>query len=788
MIKNYLKITWRNSTRHKSYTFLNIGGLSIGMACSLLILLWVRHELSYDRFHPYADRLYRVTCNLGDFKAAVTPAGMASGMQRQIPELEASVRISKPINSLFEAGEKKFEEERVFFVDSNFLDVFSFRLLKGNAATALKDPGALLITEEMEKKYFGSEDGLGRVIRRNNGEDFVVAGILANSPSNSHIQYDFIIPMSNLARTDPDLKNGTWGNFIFYTYFRLARNADSSPEGLRKLTERMYAVYKSHATTLKIDFLLQPLTDIHLYSDTQIDLPGHGNSQYVKIFFVVAVFILLVACINFTNLATARSERRAREVGLRKVVGAGRFQLIIQFLGESLVFAVLSLVVAILMVLIALPAFNTLAEKPLSLSFSDGQLWMSLLGIAVVTGVLSGSYPALFLSGFVPAKVLKGGVRVAGANRYFRNMLVVIQFTVAIVLLVGTAVVYKQLHFIKSRHLGFDKSNLLYMSMTGEMGQKMQTLKALLSANPLTEDFTIISELPTVLSSGTVDLVWEGQMTKNETIVPSIDVDENFTRIFKTNMLAGRGFSRSFREDSSNYVINERAMHIMGMNLKNAIGQRITFSGRKGTIIGVVKDFHFKSLQYAVEPLILRFNKWGGPVIVRTKEGQNEATITAMRAISKDLNPAYPFSYGFLDKDLDNLYHREQRMGNIFNLFAGLAIFISCLGLYGLSAFMAEQRKKEIGIRKVLGATVTGVVALLSRGYLRLIGVAFVMASPIAWYIMSKWLQDFAYQTRIDWWIFVVAGLLAAAIALCTVSFQSIRAALTNPVTSLRGE
>ncbi|CAG5067815.1 hypothetical protein DYBT9623_00542 [Dyadobacter sp. CECT 9623] len=788
MLSNYFKIAWRNMLRQKAYSALNIAGLSIGMACSILILLWVRNELSYDRFHANADQLFRMTCNAGDFKAAVSPAGMAAGLQSQMPQIEASVRLSKPVTSLFEAGEKKFQEKRVVFADSNFLRVFSFPLLKGDVRTALSNPGALLITEEIAKKYYGDQDPIGKVIRRDNHENFTIAGVLANTPSNSHLQFDFVMPMSYLARFDNDLKTSTWGNFNFYTYFQLNKNVNTSAAGLQAMAAQIYKLYKAHGNEMKVDFQLQPLTAIHLHSDLQIDLPGHGNMQYVNIFFVVAIFILVVACINFMNLATARSERRAKEVGLRKVVGAGRYQLIVQFLGESLIFSFLSLLIALVIVYMLLPVFQMLTEKELAIQLLDGRLLLSLVGIAILTGLVSGSYPALFLSGFAPVKVLKGKMRVAGANLLFRNGLVITQFVVAIILLIGTAVVYKQLNFIKNRNLGFDKSNLLYLSMSGELWDKKQALKTALGENPLTENFSIISQLPTAITSGTVDLEWEGQVARNEIVVPSLDVDENFVKVFKTKLLAGRGFSRDFSGDTANYVINERAMQIMGMNAGNAVGKSISFSESKGTIIGVVKDFNFKSLQHAVEPLILRLNRWGGVVIVRTRGGANEATIGKLGEISRQLNPAYPFTYGFLDKDLDNLYRSEQQMGNIFNLFAGLAIFISCLGLYGLSAFMAEQRKKEIGVRKVLGATVSGVVALLSQGFLKLILIAILLATPIAWYAMDRWLADFAYQTTIDWWVFVLAGLIAATIALVTVSFQSIRAALMNPVKSLQGD
>ena len=788
MLKNYFKIAWRNIVRQKAYSILNIAGLSIGMACSILILLWVQNELSYDRFHSRANQLFRITCSAGEFKTAVSAAGMAKGLQAQLPQIKAGVRISKPFPALFEVGEKKFEEKRVFFADSNFLQVFSFPLLAGNAATALKDPGAILISQQTAEKYYGTRDAVGKTIRINNNENFTIAGVLANTPSNSHFQFDVIIPMKTMAKWDWDLQNDTWSNFNFYTYLELDEKTAGSELAQQKLLQQIAKIFKAHGATVKIDFQLQPLTDIHLHSNLQIDLPGHGNMQYVNIFFIVAIFILAVACINFMNLATARSERRAKEVGLRKVVGANRYQLIFQFLGESLIFSFVSLVIAIGIVYLLLPVFKMLTEKTLAIDLLNGKLLLSLIGIAVLTGLLSGSYPALFLSGFAPVKVLKGKLRVAGGNLLFRNALVVTQFVVAIVLLVGTAVVYKQLDFIKKRNLGFDKSNLLYLPMTGELGEKKQALKASLAQNPLTENFTVISNLPTTLETGTVDVVWDGQTTRNQVIFPSLDVDENFVKVFKSQILAGRGFDKSFSGDSSSYMINEKAMQIMGMNVGNAVGQNLTFGDAKGTIIGVVRDFHFKSLQYAMEPLVLRLNKWGGVAMVRTTAGSNEQTIKALEKINQELNPAFPFTFGFLDKDLDNLYRSEQQMGNIFNLFAGLAIFISCLGLYGLSAFMAEQRTKEIGVRKVLGATVAGVVSLLSRDFLKLILIAIVIASPIAWYAMNKWLQGFAYQTTLEWWVIVLAGILATAIALFTISFQSIKAALMNPVKSLRSE
>jgi len=785
MLKNYFKIALRNILRHKAYSILNISGLAIGMACSILILLWVQNELSYDRFNANADQLYRLTCSAGDFKAAVSPAGMAPGLQAEMPEIKATVRLSKPTTNLFEVGTRKFEEKRGFFADSNFLQVFSFSLVKGNPRTALQQPDAILISEDMARKYFGDEDAMGKVIRKDNSDNCIVTGILANVPSNSHLQFDFILPLSSVVNKVDDLKNKVWDRFNFYSYLLLDKNSAAAAS---RLINRIQQIYKTHNSEEKIDFQLQPVTSIHLHSNLQIDVPGHGNIQYVNIFFIVALFILAVACINFMNLATARSARRAKEVGLRKVVGAGRSQLIMQFLGESLIISFLSLAIAIGIVYLLLPAFNTLAEKKLAIHLLNGKLLISLIGIALVTGIVAGSYPALFLSGFKPVKVLKGKIRLAGGNLLFRNGLVVTQFVVAIILLVGTAVVYKQLNFIKNKNLGFEKSNLLYIPMTGDIWGKQQALKTSLQQNPLTSSFSVISDLPTALVSGTINVLWEGKDPNSQVVIPSIDVDENFIDVFKMKMLSGRGFSKEYKGDTSNYVINETAMRLMGMTGNNAAGKTLSFGGTKGTIIGVVKDFNFKSLQYTIEPLVLRLNRWGGLVTVRTQPGNTEATIKALEKINHELNPSYPFTYSFLDKDLDNLYRGDQQMGRIFNLFAILAIFISCLGLYGLSAFMAEQRTKEIGVRKVLGASVFNIVYLLSGSFTKLIVVAMTIAIPVSWFAINSWLKGFAYRIDISWIIFLVACGTALLIAWLTVGYESIKAAVANPVKSLRTE
>ncbi len=789
MLKNYLKIALRNLVHHKAYSLINISGLAIGMTASILILLWVQNELSYDRFNDNADRIYRITCNASDFRAAVNPAGMPAGLQTVMPEIKNTVRLSHLSTVIFASGNRKFEEKLVFYTDSTFLQMFSYPLISGNRLTALMRPDAVLLTEEMAKKYFGSTDALGKTLRLNNKDLVTVTGVLANIPSNSHLQFDFILPMSAIGQDNDDIKNNVWDNFNFYTYVLLDRHFVPTAASISKLCSQMDEIYKKHVTDIKVKFQLQPLTNIHLHSSgLQVDLPGHGNAQYVNIFFIVAIFVLVVACINFMNLATARSARRAKEIGLRKVSGALRGQLIKQFLGESLFISFFALLLAIALVVLVLPGFNELSGKNLSIHFTDANLLITLFAIALFTGLISGSYPALFLSGFQPVKVLKGNIKSMGGNLIFRNALVTTQFIVSILLLIGTVVIYNQLQFIRNRDLGFDKENLLCMPMTGELWSRQQALRTELLQNPLTNHFTIVSELPTNLFSGTISVFWEGKDPKSQVVIPSMDVSEDFVSVFQMKVLKGRDFSTTFKADSNNYIVNEKMVQVMGRTLDDVVGKPLSFGNVKGTIIGVVKDFNFKPIQQAIEPLVLRLNRYGGIVVVRTKRGTTEATINSLGKISRKLNPAYPFSYNFLDQDLNSLYQGDQKMGKIFNLFALLAVFISSLGLYGLSAFMAEQRTKEIGVRKVLGASTFNIVYLLSTGFTRLIIIAIAISIPLSWFAVSRWLETFAYHIHLNWIIFLIAPLAALMIAWLTVSYESIKAAIVNPVNSLRSE
>jgi ABC-type antimicrobial peptide transport system permease subunit len=488
------------------------------------------------------------------------------------------------------------------------------------------------------------------------------------------------------------------------------------------------------------------------------------------------------------NLATARSARRAKEVGLRKVAGAVRFQLIRQFLAESSLIAFLSLLLAMIIVIAALPAFNELAGKNLAVSFLNIKLVLSLVTITFLTGLLAGSYPAFFLSSFVPAAVLKGNLKSGAKSATFRNVMVVVQFTVSITLLVGTAVVYNQLQFIKNKNIGFDKENLIYAPMTGDLWKNYRTLRAQLEQNSITSEFTFVSDLPTLVTNNTISVTWPGKDPDSQPLFSNMAVDENTINVFQLTLLTGRNFSKDIAADSVNLILNEAAMKTMNMTIDDAVGKRVNLWGNDGVVIGIVKDFNFQPLQKSIDPMILRYNTWGGIAVVRTKPQQMETTVKEMENIFKTLNPEFPFAYNFVDQDFDKMYKAEHRLGNLFTIFAGLAIFISCLGLYGLSAFLAERRTKEIGVRKVLGASVAHIVYLLSKTFTKPILIAMLIATPLSWYAMDQWLSGFAFHITISWTIFLFAFIVSLAVAMATVSFESIKAAVADPSKSLRDE
>jgi len=789
MVFNYIKIAVRYLIKHKGFSFINIAGLAIGMTCSLFILLWVQDELSFDKFQRDVDRMYRVNIHLPDMdvKAAVSDAPMAEAAQQEIPEIQQAIRLSMNNNDLMQVGDKVFEESGIVFADSNFLSFFTFPLIEGDPKTALDRPASILLTEQMAIKYFGTTKVVGQTIQKSNRkQDLTITGVLAPIPHNSHLQFDFIEPMSTIAKTNPDLATHRWDNFGWYTYLKL--NQPATAGEVSKINARLDEVYHEHEKNMKIHFFLEPVTSIHFTPGLLVDVPGITDRQYVYVFSVVGIFILVVACINFMNLATARSARRAKEVGLRKVAGAFRSQLIGQFLAESTIIALVALIIALALTGALLPMFNGFSGKTVSLSLLDPMLVAGLLAITVITGLLAGSYPAIFLSRFMPAKVLKGELRSGASSGVFRNAMVVVQFSVSIMLLVGTTVVFQQMQFISHRNLGYDKENLVYIPVKGDLGKDVTRLKTLLESHEATRDFSFASAVPTNLANGTINVDWDGKDPNAQPLFPNMAVDENFIDVFKMTLLSGRSFSRDIKADTANYMVNEEALKIMNMTPENAIGKRLGLFGINGTIVGVVKNFNFKPVQTAVEPMIMQMNPGYGLVVVRVKPGQLDAAVAELKKICMSLNPRYPFSYEFVDKDLERMYQSEQRLGSLFSVFAGLGLFISCLGLYGLSAFLAERRTKEIGVRKVLGASAFSITWLLSMNFTRPILVAATIAIPLSWYATNKWLESFVYRVGLGWETFAIAFAICLLIAWLTVSYETIRAALTNPSRSLRTE
>ncbi|TDX02350.1 ABC transporter permease [Dinghuibacter silviterrae] len=779
MLRTLFKTAVRNLARHRVFTLLNVVGLSTGLACSLLIWLWVRHELSFDR---YPD-VYRVTARVLDQEYPLTGAPLAEALKTQVPGVVETARIKGTFggSTVFTVGNKYFEEKRAFFADPSLLRMFSLPLVSGDPATALVAPDGLLLTEHIAKKYFGDKNPVGETIRMGDKDVFKVTGVLKDMPSNTHLQVDILLPMSFDAKTDGDILNHHWDNLNFYTYVQL------DPAKAPALQRQINQIYAEADASFKADIALQPVDRIHLYSTYPYDITGHGDIRYVRIFSLVALIILLVACINFMNLATARSARRAKEVGVRKVIGAPRWQLIAQFLGESAVVTFLSLLAGLVLLFVALPFFNDALGTTLSVDFAYG--WI-LLGVFLLTALVAGSYPALFLSGFKPVKVLKGTATPGQSSTLFRNGLVVFQFVVSIVLMVGTLVVYSQLRYIRERDPGFNKTNLLYARLKGDLGRHIDALAAQMNTSPRLGKYTVVSEIPVNLSMGTAGVHWEGKDPNSLPMFSVMGVDTATIDVFGMHLVSGRNFSTAYPTDSLNYIVNESALRVLGWDARTAVGKPLQVWDNKGVVIGVIHDFNFKPVQSAVDPLIFKYNP--GPkndwlrrmVVVQT----SPAGIGDLRAVMTRLNPNYDADYGFVDQQLSAQYQAEQRLGFLFNTFAVLAIFISCLGLGGLAAFTAEQRTKEIGIRKVLGASVQGIVALLSRGFLRLVGVSFALAAPIAYYCMQRWLGDYAFRIQLSAWFFVAAGGAAVLIALATVSIQAARAAIVNPVKSLKNE
>jgi putative ABC transport system permease protein len=793
MLKNYFKIAFRNLLRYKLFSGLNIFGLATGMACSILIFLWVQDELSYDKFNKNADHIFRIVDKAAGEEYVTAPPSLAYAIKTKIPAVENATRVTS-IQKMITVGEKKFDEKNIFYADSNFLQIFNYPLTEGNAATVLSSPNSVVLTEKTAKKYFGSADAaMGKTIYIDNdikGSNLLVTGILKNIPSNSHLQPDMLIPMEVYDKINNPIHG--WTNFDVYIYFKLKDAVAPTAFNLKNITTQIDGIYKQNNQEFDVTFSAQSLSNIHLHSHYMRDVDGQGNYEYVTIFSLAAIFIIIIACINFMNLATAVSGQRAKEVGLRKTVGALRQQLIAQFIGESLLLSFISLLLAIVIVYLLLPLFNQLAAKTISFNPFDVKIFFGIAGIAVVTGIFSGSYPAFFLSSFNPIKALKGAKLLKSRKSFLRNGLVVFQFSIAVILIISTLVVYNQLAYIQNRNIGFNKENLLYMQMpmVGDLKNNKDAMRATLAQYPDISNYTFTDQLPTNLSDGSSLLKWRGMDPKTQVETYRLRVDENFAGTFGMKVVAGRFFSKDFRSEDTGYVVNETALRVMGLTPENAIGKIISISleDKEVPIIGVVKDFNFKPVQQPIGPLIMKTNFGGGYVVMRTTPANIQKVIASVQKSFHNVYGDYPFSYGFVDEDLSKLYITEQRMEKLFNVFSILSIVISCLGLFGLATFATQQRIKEIGVRKVLGAGETGIVLMLAKDFLKLVALSLVIAFPLGWWLMNQWLHNFVYRIDIGWITFVLAGITALLIAAITVSYQSIRAAIANPVKSLRSE
>jgi putative ABC transport system permease protein len=783
MYKNYLKIAIRNLFRQKTYSFINLVGLAIGMASCILILLWVQDELSYDRFHQLAERLYRVTDHEKyttgeEVNFAMNPADLAPTLFADYPEIKKVARLRRVGSTVVQYDEKSFGEENLVCVDPVFLEMFTIPFVKGDANHALSGPSSIIISQKMAQKYFENENPIGKTIRVDNRLDFQVTAVMKEIPSNSHLKIDFLTPFQTLKEFGYQIEG--WDNWAFTTYVLLDENIDYH-QVAQKIASTCQRYQKKSMATLS----LQPVPDIHLRSGTMWGIGGTGDIKYVYIFTIIAGFILLLACINFMNLATARAGNRAKEVGLRKTVGAQKREIISQFFTESMLYSIISLVFAILIAMEFLPLFNSLSGKSLGFGIHNSlKIFIFLVGIAVITGIIAGSYPALFLSSFKPVKVLKGTLKSGSKSSLFRKLLVSFQFLLTIVLIISTIVVNRQLHFIKDQKLGFDEERVLCVKLHGDLNKKAEFIKSELIKNRHVKDASAVSLLPSQIRRSTIINEWEGKNTDDQFLIYLLSADFDFAKTMQIEMVKGRYFSREFLTDTSEgIIINEAAVRAMGM--KSPLGKKL-FDNR---IIGVTKDFHFTSLHSKIGPLAIYFDpREIRYLLVKVNPGNLGTSVQSIENDWHKIVPGLPFEYHFLDDQINDLYHAEQQAGKVINSFSLLALFVACLGLFGLASFTAEQRTKEIGIRKVLGATVTGIVMLLSKEFTRYVLLANIIAWPIAWFVASKWLNSFAYRIDIAWWFFFLAGGLAFLIAILTVITQAVKAAVANPVDSLKYE
>jgi len=793
MIKNYIKIAWRNLTKNKMYSFINIGGLAIGLACCLAIGLFVWDEVSYDKFHTNGKYIFRVVQKQEQagtvYNVATTPGPLAAALENDFPEIVQTCRVGDNRPAILQHDDLTIESDKIFTVDNSFFTLFDFTLEKGNSGTVLLKPDEVVINENIAERIFGTgwrrlDNLIGQAIKFNNDRMLRLVGIAKNVPLNSHIQFDILLSCSY---DELNTKRYTWGNNNYHTYIEVRPGTNRSETGRKLLT-----YIKKYRPTSAITFSMQPLFDIYLHSDFAFHTDWSKTSDivYIKIFSAVGLIVLLIAIFNFINLATARAMERAREVGVRKAIGAFRKQLVIQFLGESLFMTIVAVLIALMLLQVFLPLMNDITGKSISIPFNNPWFVLSIASFVIVVSLLSGIYPAFYLSGFQPVKVLKGVFDV-GSGRFFRRTLVVGQFVFSVILIIGAIVIYRQLAYVQDKNMGFDKSQLLMVKMKNELKTKSMLLKADLQKETSIANVTATSTNMIDVISSTYSIEWEGKVPDDKFVITQANIDPDFLNTMGMKLVAGRNFDPAIITDSSSaYLITETAAKRMGWTAEQAINKKIKLWDVEGNVIGVVKDFHFRPLTAAIEPFL--FYYWPkdnySKLFVKTNPHKTRDAVSAIETFYKKYEKQTAPEYEFVDLALENQYHAQQRTGRIVLYFSLLAIFVSCLGLFGLATFSAEQRVKEIGIRKVLGASVADIATLFSGDFIKLVIVAIIIACPVAWWATNKWLQDFAYRVEIQWWVFGIAIIAALSVAMLTVSFQAIKAALTNPVKSLRTE
>lgn len=792
MLKNYFKIAWRNLLRSKTYSSLVVFGLASGMTCAVILALYVRDELSFDRYHQNTGDIYRINLNIqweeNEFNMGLASPPFGPALKQEYPEVKNTLRVKKD-NSVFRAGEKSLRVKEVMFADSSLFSFFDYAFTEGNPQTALSGLDNVVLTEKLALALFGKTTGLiGKVVTVKNNIPFKVSAVITSVPSNHHLAFDAILPYANKAVSA--VNEESWVNFSSSVYVLLNKNAD-----LAKLQAKMPAFYKKYIAgeigddggqRVKFKIAYQPLADIHLHSTQLMGEENGSKMSYIYTFSVIGLFILLIAVVNYINLATARSMGRAKEIGVRKAVGSQKNQLVSQFLAESMLASFLALVITIGLVYLLLPFFNLVSEKTLTFDLTSPLTLGFLTGFAVLTGLASGLYPAFILSRFKPAIVLKGSMLANGQGALLRKSLVVVQFSISMIMIVGTIVVYRQLQFMRHSQLGFNQQQVIMVSLKGSSSATVS--KSSLLQNPVVSGVS--------LTNGSIGGGLNNKSTftfyakgKEQSIsTEHFRVDADFLKVLQIRVSEGRNFQPGTDHDSSHAVLVNRAM-IRRLGWKNRTAGLIEVDGRKVEITGVIEDFHIRSLHQQIEPLVLVYKKERADQMLIRVAGENiPAALDYIENVFKKTNPGQPFEYAFLDQTFARQYKSDERKGSLFLAFSGVAIIIACMGLFGLATFTAEQRTKEIGVRKVLGASVASVVALLSRDFLKLVMIAIIIATPVAWYLMHGWLQNFAYKIDIEWWVFVLAGSMSVLIAVFTVSFQSIKAALINPVRSLRAD